>query len=86
MVARREAYKAEWHAWWQQQQQQEGELDVILTVPNATPAVPHDGMKDAVSSCGYTFLFNLVRSFFSLIKNIVANSMAEKKKKEMLTY
>ncbi|CAO1605434.1 hypothetical protein XANCAGTX0491_008952 [Xanthoria calcicola] len=61
MVARREAYKAEWHAWWQQQQQQqEEELDVILTVPNATPAVPHGGMKDAVSSCGYTFLFNLL--------------------------
>lgn len=60
-VARREAYKARWHAWWQEEQ--EGGMDFLLTVPNATPAVPHDGMKDAVSSCGYTFLFNLVSTF-----------------------
>ena len=54
-VTRREAYKAKWHAWWQTNQ-----LDFMLTPPNATPAVPHNGMRDAVSSCGYTFLFNLV--------------------------
>jgi len=54
-VAKREAYKAEWHTWWQ-----EAKLDFMITPPNATPAVPHDGMKDAVSSCGYTFLFNLL--------------------------
>ncbi|CAD0085044.1 unnamed protein product [Aureobasidium vineae] len=35
-------------------------MDVMITPPNATPAVPHDGMKDAVASCGYTFLFNLL--------------------------
>lgn len=56
LVAKREAYKAEWHAWWHD----EAKLDFLLTPPNATPAVPHNGMKDAVSSCGYTFLFNLV--------------------------
>ena len=56
LVARREAYKMEWHTWWQD----EAKLDFLLTPPNATPAVPHNGMKDAVSSCGYTFLFNLV--------------------------
>ncbi|KAL9604245.1 MAG: hypothetical protein Q9219_000643 [cf. Caloplaca sp. 3 TL-2023] len=56
LVAKREAYKAEWHAWWRD----EAKVDVMLTPPNATPAVPHDGMKDAVSSCGYTFLFNLL--------------------------
>jgi hypothetical protein len=40
----------------------EGErMDFILTVPNALPAVPHDGMKDGWTVCGYTFLFNLVR-------------------------
>lgn len=39
---------------------EEKEVDVILTVPNATPAVPHDAMADACSSCGYTFLFNLL--------------------------
>ena len=33
---------------------------MLLTVPNATPAVPHNGLGDSFSSCGYTFLFNLV--------------------------
>ncbi|KAI9749227.1 MAG: hypothetical protein M4579_006955 [Chaenotheca gracillima] len=56
LVAKREAYKARWHEWWEE----EAELDFMLTVPNATPAVPHGGMKDAISSCGYTFLFNLL--------------------------
>lgn len=55
LVAKREAYRAKWFDWWN-----EAELDVLITPPNATPAVPHDGMRDAVSSCGYTFLFNLV--------------------------
>lgn len=55
IVAQREAYKARWHEWWNEQ-----EIDFLITPPNATPAVPHDGMRDAVSSCGYTFLFNLV--------------------------
>ena len=57
-VAKREAYKAKFHEWWTD----DAKMDFLLTPPNATPAVPHDGMKDAVSSCGYTFLFNLVRS------------------------
>lgn len=56
LVSKREAYKAKWHDWWEQ----EAKMDFLLTVPNATPAVPHDGMKEAVSSCGYTFLFNLL--------------------------
>ncbi|KAH8906298.1 amidase [Coniochaeta sp. PMI_546] len=55
LVAKREAYRAKWFDWWN-----EAELDVLITPPNATPAVPHDGMRDAVSSCGYTFLFNLL--------------------------
>ena len=54
-VSKREAYKASWHEWWRGE-----ELDFMLTPVNATPAVPHGGMKEAVSSCGYTFLFNLV--------------------------
>jgi Asp-tRNA(Asn)/Glu-tRNA(Gln) amidotransferase A subunit family amidase len=62
LVARRETYKARWHDWWNN----EAKVDFLITPPNATPAVPHDGMKDAVSSCGYTFLFNLVS-----ISNIV---------------
>ncbi|KAF4125205.1 Asp-tRNAAsn/Glu-tRNAGln amidotransferase A subunit or related amidase [Geosmithia morbida] len=53
--ARREAYRQEWSEWW------DGvDVDFILTTPNATPAVPHGAMHDVVSSCGYTFLFNLV--------------------------
>jgi hypothetical protein len=55
LVKEREAYRNRWFEWWNEQK-----LDVILAPPNATPAVPHGGMKDAVSSCGYTFLFNLV--------------------------
>ena len=58
-VTKREAYKASWHEWWKGE-----ELDFMLTPVNATPAVPHGGMKEAVSSCGYTFLFNLVRPLF----------------------
>jgi len=56
LVARREAYKAKFHEWWET----EAKVDFLITPPNATPAVPHDGMHDAVSSCGYTFLFNIV--------------------------
>lgn len=63
LVARREAYKARWHAWWTEETKG---MDFMLTPPNATPAVPHDGMGQAVSSCGYTFLFNLVSLATSL--------------------
>ncbi|KAI4130123.1 MAG: hypothetical protein LQ338_001898 [Usnochroma carphineum] len=56
LVAKREAYKAEWHSWWRD----EARIDVLLCPPNATPAVPHGGMRDAVAACGYTFLFNLL--------------------------
>lgn len=56
LMAKREAYKARWHAWWHEH----AKMDFMLTPPNATPAVPHDGMHDAVSSCGYTFLFNIL--------------------------
>jgi Asp-tRNA(Asn)/Glu-tRNA(Gln) amidotransferase A subunit family amidase len=56
LAGKREAYKARFYDWWDQQN-----MDVMLVPPNATPAVPHGGMHDAVSSCGYTFLFNLVR-------------------------
>ncbi|KAK3382408.1 amidase signature domain-containing protein [Lasiosphaeria ovina] len=55
LVKQREAYRSKWFDWWDGRG-----LDVLLTPPNATPAVPHDGMRDAVSSCGYTFLFNLL--------------------------
>lgn len=72
-VARREAYKAKWHEWWEQ----EAHIDFMLTPPNATPAVPHEGMKDAVSSCGYTFLFNLVsRRTTRYSNNLVITELA----------
>ncbi|CAJ2499680.1 Uu.00g025330.m01.CDS01 [Anthostomella pinea] len=55
LVAQREAYRGRWFDWWNSV-----DVDFLLTPPNATPAVPHDGMKEAVSSCGYTFLFNVL--------------------------
>lgn len=56
LAGKREEYKARFYTWWSE----EAKMDIMLTPPNATPAVPHGGMHDAVSSCGYTFLFNLV--------------------------
>ena len=58
LVARREMYKVQWHEWWEK----EAQIDFMISTPNATPAVPHGGMSDACSSCGYTFLFNLVNT------------------------
>jgi len=65
LVAQREAFKVKWFDWWNGINSGaaavgDGDMDVILCPPNATPAVPHGGMKDAVSSCGYTFLWNLL--------------------------
>ncbi|KAI9654229.1 MAG: hypothetical protein M1821_006757 [Bathelium mastoideum] len=57
LVAKREAYRATWFNWWNDAANR---FDVILCPPNATPAVPHGGMGQAVSSCGYTFLWNLL--------------------------
>ena len=57
LVSKREAFRATWHEWWNAESQQ---YDFILCPVNATPALPHDAMHDAVSSCGYTFLWNLL--------------------------
>ncbi|KKZ61247.1 hypothetical protein EMCG_04119 [[Emmonsia] crescens] len=57
LVAQREAFRATWHNWWNSPEQS---YDFILCPVNATPALPHGAMKDAVSSCGYTFLWNLL--------------------------
>ena len=57
LVYQRETYRATWHAWWDAEPQQ---YDFILCPANATPALPHRAMRDAVSSCGYTFLWNLL--------------------------
>jgi Asp-tRNA(Asn)/Glu-tRNA(Gln) amidotransferase A subunit family amidase len=56
-VAKREAFRTTWFDWWSQPEQN---FDFILCPANATPALPHNGMHDAVSSCGYTFLWNLL--------------------------
>lgn len=56
-VAQREAFRAAWFEWWDQEDQM---FDFILCPVNATPALPHGAMRDAVASCGYTFLWNLL--------------------------
>jgi Asp-tRNA(Asn)/Glu-tRNA(Gln) amidotransferase A subunit family amidase len=56
-VAKREAFRAAWFEWWGKPEQ---DFDFILCPANATPALPHGCMHDAVSSCGYTFLWNLL--------------------------
>jgi Asp-tRNA(Asn)/Glu-tRNA(Gln) amidotransferase A subunit family amidase len=56
-VAKREKFRADWFEWWEKP---ENQFDFILAPANATPALPHNAMKDAVSSCGYTFLWNLL--------------------------
>lgn len=56
-VAKREAFRATWFDWLSKPEQS---FDFLLCPVNATPALPHNGMHDAVSSCGYTILFNLL--------------------------
>ncbi|KAK4554173.1 hypothetical protein LTR86_008700 [Recurvomyces mirabilis] len=59
-VAKRELYKADFHAWWNTFGDKGDGMDFLLTPPNSTPAVPHGGMSSAAAACGYTFLFNLL--------------------------
>lgn len=56
-VAKREVFRTTWFDWWSASPQN---FDAILCPANATPALPHGAMHDAVSSCGYTFLWNLL--------------------------
>ncbi|KAF8799574.1 amidase signature enzyme [Phlegmacium glaucopus] len=55
LVAQREGYKNRWFEYWQQE-----DLDFVLTVPNALPAIPHGAMKNSFAACGYSFLFNVL--------------------------
>lgn len=57
LVAEREAFRATWFTWWNSPEQG---YDFILCPVNATPALPHGAMRDGVSSCGYTFLWNML--------------------------
>lgn len=56
-VAKRESFRNTWFNWWSEPSQS---FDCILCPGNATPALPHGAMHDAVSSCGYTFLWNML--------------------------
>ncbi|ETI27130.1 hypothetical protein G647_09812 [Cladophialophora carrionii CBS 160.54] len=56
-VAKREKFRETWFSWLNAPEQS---FDFILCPGNATPALPHGCMKEAVSSCGYTFLWNLL--------------------------
>jgi len=55
LVSKREVIRAEWHKFWD-----ENELDFIICVPNALPAVPHGGIKNEFTNCSYTLIWNLV--------------------------
>ncbi|KAH9962257.1 amidase signature enzyme [Russula dissimulans] len=52
LVGQREYYRAEWFDYWQ--------LDFVLTVPNALPAIRHGDGRRLWKACGYTFLFNIL--------------------------
>lgn len=56
-VKQREAFRLAWFQWLSAPEQR---YDFILCPVNATPALPHGCMHHAVSSCGYTFLWNLL--------------------------
>lgn len=55
LVYERETYKGEFFEAWK-----DSGIDFMITPPNATPALPHKGLYEAFSSCGYTFMFNLL--------------------------
>jgi hypothetical protein len=55
LVGQRENYRAEWFEYWQKEK-----LDLVLTVPNALPAIRHGDSRRTWTACGYTFLFNIV--------------------------
>lgn len=57
MVGRRDKFRARWFEWLSEPDQS---FDFLLCPTHASPALPHNAMRDAVSSCGYTFLFNLL--------------------------
>jgi hypothetical protein len=56
LVGQRENHRAGWFEYWQKEK-----LDLVLTVPNALPAIRHGDSRRTWTACGYTFLFNIVR-------------------------
>ena len=71
LVSKRELYRARWFEAWK-----EHEIDFLLTVPNACPAIPLNGMKNSVTSVGYTFLFNIVSNRLVLLKLFANNILS----------
>jgi hypothetical protein len=55
LVGQRDNYRAEWFEYWQKEK-----LDLVLTVPNALPAIRHGDSRRTWKACGYTSLFNTV--------------------------
>lgn len=55
LIMEREGYRGDFFNAWK-----ESGIDFLLTVPNATPALPHNGMFEAFASVGYASMFNLV--------------------------
>ncbi|KAK9479051.1 amidase signature domain-containing protein [Lipomyces japonicus] len=54
LVWDREGYKSQYFRAWK-----DSGIDFLVTVPNATPALPHDGMYNAYGNVGYSTMFNL---------------------------
>lgn len=63
LVKQRENYREKWFEYWQKEK-----LDLMLTVPNATPAIKHGDSRRTWKACGYTFLFNIVGVTFSTLQ------------------
>jgi len=63
LVEQRENYREKWFEYWQKEK-----LDLMLTVPNATPAIKHGDSRRTWKACGYTFLFNIVGVTFSTLQ------------------
>jgi Asp-tRNA(Asn)/Glu-tRNA(Gln) amidotransferase A subunit family amidase len=55
LVTERERCREEWFNYWNRE-----DLDFVLSVPHALPAIPENGSSDSVSACGYTFMWNLL--------------------------
>lgn len=60
LVAERNEYRAEWAKRWEEE-----ELDFVITVPTAMPALK-EGTNDKATSmmASYCFLFSIVRCYF----------------------
>jgi len=73
LVVSRDEYRAKWHSAWEAE-----ELDFVLTVPHALPAIPAGtAEKVTLVSCGFMMIFNIV-SFLLLLLYYVGGLNIEK--------